>query len=92
MIKDIEKILSEKQLDFMDLRIMESIKDGAVTLGEICDKVERVGKRQWLHHRLGLLESKGLLKQAPMKRGDTRRMKRSIMKEGKKILESLKNL
>lgn len=92
MIKDIERIFTTRNMDFMDLKILSAIHSGAMTLGDICDLVGRPEKRQWLHHRLMLLENKGLLRQAPMKRGDTRRMKRSLTKEGKKMFESLKNL
>jgi DNA-binding HxlR family transcriptional regulator len=91
MIKDIEHFTS-KHLDFMDLNILSAINSGVVTLGNICDKVGRPKKRQWLHHRLGLLEQKGLLKQVAQKRGDTRRLKRSLTREGKKMFESLNNL
>ncbi len=91
MIKDIEHFTS-KHLDFMDLNILSAINSGVVTLGDICDKVGRPEKRQWLHHRLGLLEQKGLLKQVAQKRGDTRRLRRSLTREGKKMFEALNNL
>jgi len=92
MIKDSERIFTTKNLDFMDLNILSAINSGAMTLGEICSKVNREGKRQWLAHRLGLLESKGLIKQVAMKRGDTRRLRRSLTASGKKMFESLNNL
>ena len=92
MIKDIERIFTTKNLDFMDLNILSAIHEGAMTLGNICDKVGRPEKRQWLAHRLGLLESKGLIRQVAQKRGDTRRLRRSLTAESKRIFESLKNL
>jgi len=92
MIKDIERIFTTKNLDFMDLSILSAISAGAMTLGEICTKVNRENKRQWLHHRLAALEEKKLISQNPMKRGDARRVKRSLTVAGKKMLESLNNL
>lgn len=92
MIQDIERIFTTKNLDFTDLSILNAIASGDMTLGDICIKVNRENKRQWLHHRLANLESKGLIRQSKMKRGDTRRVKRSITTTGKKMLDSLKNL
>jgi DNA-binding HxlR family transcriptional regulator len=92
MIQDIERIFTTRNLDFTDLSILNAIASGDMTLGDICIKVNRENKRQWLHHRLAALEKKGLLKQSKMKRGDTRRVKRGVTVAGKKMLDSLKNL